>query len=115
MANALIKGRAAIWGIETTAGDTYVAGIIVDMTHDKDGDTDFVLDGQGFVIAEALFNDQDVCDINVICESGTALPDRGDDIQIAGYACIVQSCGEKWNQKGWKAINVKAKKFVNLT
>jgi len=112
--NALIKGRQAIWGLTPEAGDTFAAGIIVNQTKDINGDTDFILDGQGFVIAEVFFNDKNECDINIICESETAEPERGDDMQIVGIDCIAQTCQVKWDQKGWKMLNVKATKFVNL-
>ena len=112
--NAVIRGRAAIWGIHTEAGDTHAAGIIVDQGYNLTGDEDVVLDDEGFVIAKAYFNDQNQCDINIICESTTAMPDRGDDIQIAGVACMVDSAELKWDQKGWKKFAAKATKYMNL-
>ena len=112
--NARIKGRQAIWGLKPENGDTFAAGIIVNQTKDLNGDVDFVFDGEGFVIAEVLFNDKKECDINIICETGTAEPERGDDAQIAGVDCIIQSAQLKWDQKGWKMLGVKATQFVNL-
>lgn len=114
MSTALIRGRSCVWGIEND-GDTFAAGVVVDMSHAVDGDTDFVLDGQGFVIAEVFFNDKDECEVNVLCEQETAVPARGDDVIIAGIECIVQSASVKWNQKGWKMLSIKGTKFANLT
>lgn len=113
--NAVVRGRAAIWGIHTTAGDTHAAGIIVDQGYELTGDEDFVFDSEGFAIAKVYFNDQNQCEINIICEAGTAMPDRGDDIQIAGVACMVDSASLKWEQRGWKKFSVKATKYLNLT
>ena len=115
MANAVIRGRAAIWGIKTESGDTYAAGIITNQARVITGEEDFVFDNDGFTIAEVFFDDRDECDINIICESATTPPARSDDIQIVGIDCIVQSAEIKWDQKGWKLLNVKAKKFANLT
>ncbi|MFA5058265.1 MAG: hypothetical protein WC485_09145 [Opitutaceae bacterium] len=112
--NPTIRGRVAVWGIETEAGDTWAAGIITGQGHEKAGAEDFLFDGNGFTISQIFFDEQDVCDIDVICEAASAVPDRGDDIQIAGFDCIVQGASTKWEQKGWKKLNIKAKKFANL-
>lgn len=115
MSNAVIRGRAAIWGVVTTDGDTYAAGIIVDQGHEIAAETDVVLDGEGFTIAQVFFDSRDECDINIICEAATSPPACGDDIQIAGVDAIVQSASVKWANKAWKGLNVKAKKFSQLT
>lgn len=115
MTTALVRGRAAIWGIVTSGGDTYAAGIITNQEKVITGEEEFIYDNEGFTITEVFFDDRDECDINIICESGTSEPARGDDIQIVGIDCIVQSATVKWEQKGWKLLNVKAKKFANLT
>ena len=116
MTVALIRGRSAIWGIKTEAGDTHAAGIIKSQKRLLNADTDEILDGEGFVISEVFFNNHDECDIEVICEAGTEPPEPGDDIQIVGLDCVVQSgVGVNWEQKGWKSLQVKAKKFANMT
>ena len=71
--------------------------------------------GSGFTIGQIFFDQNNVCRINVIAEADTALPEVGDDIQIAGLSCIVQSGPKKvWEQRGWCKISVEAKKFENL-
>jgi len=112
--DALIRGRQAIWGIVSDSGDTYASGIIVKKSRKKASDTDFVLDDMGFVIAQVFFNQNDECDVNIICESGTSQPENGDDITLNGIDCIVQESDVAWDQKGWKMLNVKAKKYANL-
>jgi len=80
----------------------------------KGGETDYIFDEDGFTITQIFFDDRDECSIDVLCETATAQPDRGDDVQICGLACIVQDSTLKWEKKGWKMLNVKAKKFPNL-
>lgn len=115
MANALIRGRSAVWGIATESGDTYAGGIVQGQEILRDGEVDYIFDDEGFTITEIFFDDRDECSIDVLCEAATALPERGDDIAIAGVDCIVQSATLKWEKKAWKMLNVKAKKFPNLT
>jgi hypothetical protein len=112
--NATIRGRAAIWGIVAEAGDTFAAGLILDQGKVITGEEDFIYDNDGNTITEVFFDDRDECDINIICEDTTTDPVRGDDIAIVGDDCIVQSAELKWKQKGWKVLNVKAKKFSQL-
>jgi len=115
MSNPVIRGRVAVWGIVTTAGDTYAAGIITGQEKATGGSEDFIFDNEGFTITEIFFDDQDVCKVDVICEAATAVPARGDDVSIAGVDCICQSASTKWEQKGWKKLSIEAKKFANLT
>jgi hypothetical protein len=112
--NALVRGRQAIWGIKVSSGDTFAAGIIKSQKRALNADTDEVFDDDGFTIAQAFFNNNDECDIEIICESGTTEPEPGDDIQIVGIDGIVQNSSVNWDQKGWKSLQVKAKKFANL-
>ena len=113
--NAVIRGRAAIWGIVTEAGDTYAAGIVRSQKRGLNADTDEIFDNEGFVISQAFFNQNDECNVEIVCEAGTTPPSPGDDIQIAGIDCIVQNSNLNWEQKGWKSLQVVAKKFANLT
>ena len=114
--NAVIRGRAAIWGIEADSGDTFYSGLILNQAHIIAADEDYIHDNEGFIISEVFFNMRDECDVNVICEDGTDSPSPGDNISIAGVDCIVQGGPElKWQQKGWKVLNIKAKKFLMLT
>jgi hypothetical protein len=113
--SALIVGAAAIWGLTPETGDTYAAGIIVTQSNKSGADKDFVLDGQGFAIGAAYFNNKNECSIEVVCESGTTPPEPGDEISIAGIDCLVDDSEVKWNQKGWKMLSIKATKFANLT
>ena len=112
--NATIRGRGAIWGIETTAGDTFAAGLIKSQKHGLKADTDEIRDNQGYVVGEVFFNQNDECDVEILAESATTPPAPGSDIQLAGLDCIVQDSQVNWEQKGWKSLQVKAKKFVNL-
>ena len=114
MANPTIRGREAIWSIVTVAGDTYVAGIIQRQTHEKTGEQDYIYDNEGFTITDIFFDDRDECEIDILVESDTSVPDRGDDIQIVGLACIVRNVQIKWEKKAWKMLTVSAAKFINL-
>lgn len=109
------RGRAVIWGIESAAGDTHSAGLIVGQGHGKAGGTAFVKDQEAHTVGEIFYDDKDECDIDVDCESGTALPERGDDVTIDGLECIVQDCSLKWENEKIKRLNIKATKFALLT
>ena len=109
------RGREVIWGIETEAGDTHAAGLIVSQNHGIDGGVAFVKDQEGHTVGEIFFDDKDECDVDVDCETGTTLPARGDDVQIAGIDCIVQTASFKWENEKTKRFNLKATKFALLT
>ena len=112
--NAVIRGRQAVWGIVTESGDTYAAGIVKSQKKANNSDTDEVFDNEGFAIAQVHYNMNNECDVEVICEAGTTEPDNGDDIQIVGVDCICQNSSVNWEWKGWKSLQIKAKKFANL-
>lgn len=115
MSNYVMRGRAAIWGVVTESGDTHAAGLILSQGRQIVSESDGIADNEGFTITKVYFDQRDECDIDVICEAATAAPDIGDDIQIAGIDCIVESCDLKWQQKGWKGLNIKAKKYSQMT
>lgn len=115
MATPVIRGRAAVWGVVTDAGDTFVAGIIQSQNRDITGEEDYIFDNDGFTITEIFFDDRDECSIDILVETGTTPPARGDDITLAGLACIVQKSSLKWQKKQWAMLTVAAKKFANLT
>jgi hypothetical protein len=114
MSTAKIKGRQVIWGIVAGAGDTHAAGIITRIGRKKAGDTEFVYDNEGFTITEIFYNDTDEVSVDVLCEAGTAQPENGDDVTIAGVLALVQTSDLLWEQKAVKKLNITAKKFVNL-
>ena len=114
MSNVKIKGRQVVWGIVPGAGDTHSSGIITRIGHKKAGAEDFVFDNEGFTIAQIFYDDIDEVSVDVMCESATAIPERGDAITIAGCAALVQSAEVAWEQKAVKKLNITAKKFVNL-
>lgn len=109
------RGREVIWGVVAESGDTHAAALIVSQGVEKAGGEAKVKDLEGHTVGQVFFDDMDNCDIDVDCESGAALPDRGDDIQIAGYACIVQSATLRWQNEQIKRLNIKATKFALLT
>lgn len=111
----VIRGRVAVWGIESD-GDTYAAGLITGQRRENQAQEDFCFDQNGFTVSQIFFDQNNVCSVDVIVESGTDLPDVGDDVTIAGLACIVQAGVSKvWEQKGWCKISIPAKKFENLS
>ena len=114
MTTPKIKGRNAIWGMEHTDGDTYASGLVVDKNWNITGETDFIFDDNGFTITEIFFDDRDELEVNIICESATALPARGDEINLCGISCLVQSAGLVWNNRKWKMLSVKVTRYVNL-
>jgi len=115
MTTPVIKGRAAIWGIKDTSGDTHESSIITRMSRKRDGETDFLFDNDGFTVTEIFFDDKDVVTIEVICETATSIPARGDDITIVSIDAIVQDAELVWEQKGWKKLSINATKFANLS
>ena len=112
--NAVIRGRQAIWGIVTSAGDTFAGGLIKSQKRDDDSDSETILDGEGFVIAEVFYNQKNECNIEIQCEASTTGPLVSADIQICGLLALVKSVSLNWEQKGWKSMQVKATKYVNL-
>lgn len=109
------RGRAAIWGIEVGGSDTYAAGLVVGQRHGKESATAFVKNQEGHTVGEIFYDDKDQCDIDVDSESGTTLPDTGDDVTIDDVECIVQSAELKWENEKIKRFSLKATKFALLT
>ena len=114
MSTAKIKGRQVIWGIVPGAGDTHAAGIITRIGRKKLGSDEFVYDNEGFTITQIFYDDTDEVSVDVLCETATEQPERGDAITIAGVAALVQTSDLAWEQKAVKKLNITAKKFVNL-
>ena len=114
MSSALIKGRQVVWGIVSGGADTHAAAIITRIRHAIAGGEEFVLDDEGFEIAEIFYGDVDEVEVDVLCEAANVMPARGDAITIAGKDALVQTADLVWEQKAVKKLTIKAKKFVNL-
>lgn len=114
MATAKIRGRKVVWGIVPGSTDTQANAILTRIRHGKTGQEDTVPDFEGFTIAEIFYDNTDEIEVDVLCEVGTVMPDRGDDITIAGLTGIVNSVEVVWENKAVKKLAIKARKRVNL-
>jgi hypothetical protein len=111
MANPVIKGTQALWGV----GSIYT-GIVVSARIKRTGEEDYIYDGNGFTITDILFDDRDEGEVNVICQSDTTIPARGAVITVNSVATFIVHATElMWEQRGWKKLKIAAKNFVNLT
>ena len=113
----VIKGQSAYWGIPS---GTYGAGVVTRITRESDSETAFLYDGNGFTVAEILFDQKEAFTIELVMDAtnftAAALPAPGDTITIDSVAtCIAQKRGITYEQKNWRSANISAMSFVNLT
>lgn len=110
MANPVIKGHTAVWGV----GSIYT-GLITRASRKKNGETEVIYDSNGFVITKIFFDDKQECEIELIFESGTTEPTRGDAITFNSQAgFLVENTELMWEQRGWKKLKIQATFHVNI-
>lgn len=104
-------------------------GFIYKLTLRRAGEDDKVFSGSGFTIGVIFFDDQDEVDIEILALDSSVLPTRGQTLEVGagtvnltagtesdltGYKGVIFDAEKTWEYKGWKKINVKATKFVNM-
>ena len=111
---AIIKGQAAVWGIESDL-QALQSGLVRSVTRKKTGEKDVIYDYEGFTIAQIFFDDREEVELEVLCTSDTVAPANGDTLTIGAVSFLVQDSDLAWEQRGWKKLRTRATFVPNLT
>ncbi|MGC3991695.1 MAG: hypothetical protein QM796_18790 [Chthoniobacteraceae bacterium] len=95
-------------------GTTY--GVIVSASNKLGGDKLELKDEHGNVFVVVYFNDKNECEIQVIFDSGTALPVRGDNVSLAGLTdVLVDEVTQNWANEKEQQATIRGTKYAHLT
>lgn len=109
--NPVIRGTEALWGI----GNIY-SGLLQSARRRKTGEDDMIGDGDGQTVTKIFFDDRYEWELELICQSATPEPDRGDALTIdSDTACFVLDTELQWEWRGWKRLRITAHKFANIS
>ena len=106
-----------MWG----TGSILSTAIVTDIRRKDGGETDFLLDNNGFKNGMIFFDDDTELEVDIIVQSTTTKPNRGDALNITNAlgtingTVLIDNPEVKWTQKGWTKMTVPGTAHANLT
>ncbi len=106
-----------IWGTEGKSLADAVAGngIILSARKTQDGKTSEIPNGDGDTIVAILHDETTTLELDVMTASTSAIPVRGDTVEICGVSGTVLRVEEGWNTGKEMTFKVSAKKWALIT
>lgn len=113
--NYLIVGTGDIGFGTDSAGYTGI-GVIISATRKDGGDKLEIKDRQGNVFIVVYFNAKNECEIEVLFDEETTIPERGDALSLCGLTNVLcDDIEHKWSAGAERKFTIRGTRYAHLT